>query len=81
MIGNQIAQNSKPDHPISSKTTIVPGHQHKQGAPKDGSSADELGSSQGRTGPRSETSANNEVKPNTKKIPEEVAAEQNRVQR
>jgi hypothetical protein len=42
--------------------------------PKDGSCADEPGISQGRTGPRSETLADNEAKPDMEKIPKEVAA-------
>jgi hypothetical protein len=46
----------------------------EQGVPKDGSCADEPGISQGRTGPRSETLADNEAKPDMEKIPKEVAA-------
>jgi hypothetical protein len=36
-------------------------------------------SNQGHTGPRGETSANDEAKPDVEKSPEEVAAEQNMV--
>jgi hypothetical protein len=43
--------------------------------PKDGSFADEPGSSQGRTELRSETSANDEAKPGTEKSLEDVAVE------
>jgi hypothetical protein len=46
---------------------------------KDISSADESGSNQGQTGPRSETFTNDEAKPGAEKSPEEVAAEQGRV--
>jgi hypothetical protein len=46
---------------------------------KDGSSADEPGSSQGKTGPRSKILANDEAKPYAEKSPEEVVAEQDRV--
>jgi hypothetical protein len=47
--------------------------------PKEGSSTDQPGSSQGRTGPRSKSLANGKAKPNAKKGPEEVAAEQDKV--
>jgi hypothetical protein len=43
--------------------------------PKDGPSTDELGSSQGRAGLRSETLVNDEAKPNAEKSPEGVAVE------
>jgi hypothetical protein len=46
---------------------------------KDGSAADELRSSQGRIGSRSETLPNDEAKPGGEKSSEEVAAEQDRV--
>jgi hypothetical protein len=59
---------------ISSKTAAVPSHQHKRGAPKDGTFANESGSNQGQAGPRSKTSANDEVKPGIDK----VAIEQSR---
>jgi hypothetical protein len=72
---NRTVRNGKPDHPVSPKATTVPSCQHEQGAPKDGSSADRSRSSQGQTGPKSETSANDEVKPDTEKGLEEVAAE------
>jgi hypothetical protein len=42
---NWIVQNAKPDHPVSLKIAAIPGRQHKQGVPKDGSSIDESGSS------------------------------------
>jgi hypothetical protein len=41
---NWTVQNGKSDHPISLKAATVPGHQHEQGVPKDGSSADRSGS-------------------------------------
>jgi hypothetical protein len=46
---------------------------------KDGSSVDEPRSNQGKTGPRSKISANDEAKPYAEKSPEEVIAEQDRV--
>jgi hypothetical protein len=45
---NWTVRNAKLDHPVSPKTVGVPGHQHKQGASKDGSFADRSGGSQGR---------------------------------
>jgi hypothetical protein len=48
---------------------------------KDGSSADESGSSQGQTWPRNETSANEEVKPDAEKDLGKVAEELSRTQR
>jgi hypothetical protein len=41
----------------------------------DGSSADQLGSSQGRIGPMSKSSANGEGKPDAEKSPKEVVVE------
>jgi hypothetical protein len=61
------------------KTAAAPGHRHKQEVLNDGSSTDEPRSGQGRTGPRSETSAKDEAKPDAEKSPEEVVAEQDRV--
>jgi hypothetical protein len=46
---------------------------------KGGLSNDQPESSQGRIGPRSESSANGKAKPDVEKILEEVAAEQNKV--
>jgi hypothetical protein len=48
--------------------------------PKNESSIDRSGGSQGRIGPRSQTSANDEVKRNMEKGPEGLAAEQNKDQ-
>jgi hypothetical protein len=72
-------QISKPDGPVSQEAATALGHQHEQEELKDGPSADQPESSQGRTGPRSKSSANGQAKPNTEKSPEEVAAEQNKV--
>jgi hypothetical protein len=44
-----------------------------------GSSIDQQGSIQGKAGPRSETSANDKAKPDTKKNPEEAAEEYGKV--
>jgi hypothetical protein len=76
---NWIVQNAKLDHPVSPKTVAAPTHRHKQEAPKDRSSVDEPGTSQGRTWSRSETSASDEAKPDMEKSLEGVAAEQDRV--
>jgi hypothetical protein len=46
---------------------------------KDGSSANRTEGSQGKTGPRSKSSANGEAKPDMEKSSEEVVAVQNRV--
>jgi hypothetical protein len=46
---------------------------------KDGSSADEPGISQEKTGLRSETSTDDEAKPDVENSPEEVTTEQDRV--
>jgi hypothetical protein len=67
------------DHPVSQGATSAPSHQHKQESLKEGPSADQLEGSQGRIGPRSESSADGKAKFDTKKSPEEVAAEQNKV--
>jgi hypothetical protein len=47
--------------------------------PEDVSSIDGSGGNQDQTGPRSGTSADDEVKPDTERGPEEVAAEQYKV--
>jgi hypothetical protein len=66
---NWTARNAKLGHLVSLKTSEDSGHQHKREALKDGSSADESGSNQGQTGPRSKTSANDEAKPDVEKNP------------
>jgi hypothetical protein len=76
---NQIVQNTKPDHSVSPKAATAPGHRHEQEAPKDRSSADQLGSSHERTGPGSKSSTNGKAKPDARKSQEEVATEQDRV--
>jgi hypothetical protein len=60
-------------------TATASGHRNERGALKDGSSASQSGSSQEKTGPRSESSTNDEIKPNVEKGLEEVVVEQNRV--
>jgi hypothetical protein len=72
--------NPKPNGLISLKTVATFGQQHKQWVPKDGSSINGLGSSQGQTRLRNEASANDEAKPDAEKGPEEVVAEQNQAQ-
>jgi hypothetical protein len=54
------------------------GYWNEQEAPKDGSSTGQLGDNQEKTRLRSETSANDETKPNMEKGLEEVAAEKNK---
>jgi hypothetical protein len=54
---NQMVRNPKPDGPVSQEATTTPGHRHEQEALKDGPFADQPVSSQGRTGPRSNSSA------------------------
>jgi hypothetical protein len=76
---NRTVWNAKPDHPVSPKTATSPSHRHKREASKDGSSADQPRSSQGRIGPRSESSTDGEAKPDAEKSSEEVAVEQDRV--
>jgi hypothetical protein len=72
---NRIVRNAKLDHLISLKTTAAPSHWHEREALKDGSSTNQLRSSQERTWPGSESSANGKAKPDAEKSPEEVAAE------
>jgi hypothetical protein len=74
-----MVRNPKLDGPISQEAATAPGRRHEQEALKDGPSADQPESSQGRTGPRSKSSANGKAKPDTEKCPEEVVAEQNRI--
>jgi hypothetical protein len=76
---NQTVQNTKLDHPISLKIAATPGHWQEQEAPKDGSSTNQPGSSQGRTGLGSESLANGEAKLDAEKSLEEVVAEQDKV--
>jgi hypothetical protein len=76
---NRIVQNGKSDHPVSSTAATVPGCQHKQGAPNDGSSANRSRSNQGQSGLRGKTSVNDEAKPDAEKGPKEMVAEQDRV--
>jgi hypothetical protein len=74
-----MVQNPKSDGPVSQEATTAPGRWHEQDALKDRPSVDQLESSQGRTGVRSESSVDGKAKPDAEKNPEEVAAEQNRV--
>jgi hypothetical protein len=76
---NRMVRNPKPDGSISQETATAPGCWHEQEALKDGPFADQPESSQGRTRSRSKSSADDKTKPNAKKSPEELAAEQNRV--
>jgi hypothetical protein len=74
-----MVRNPKLDGPISQEVATAAGHWHEQEALKDGPSADQPESSQGRTRPRSKSSTNGEAKPNMEKSPDEVVVEQNRV--
>jgi hypothetical protein len=79
LAGQEGLRVGKLDHLVSPKTVAALGHHYEQGAPKGGSSTNEPGSIQGRTGPRSETLANDKVKPDAEKSPKEVVAETDRV--
>jgi hypothetical protein len=74
---NQTVRNAKSDHPVSQEAA-APGHQQEQEAPN-GSSVDQQRIIQGKIGPRSETSTDDEAKPDVERGPEEVAAEQDKV--
>jgi hypothetical protein len=76
---NRMVRNPKPDGSISQEIATAPSCWHEQEALKDGPFADQPESSQGRTRSRSKSSADDKTKPNAKKSPEELAAEQNRV--
>jgi hypothetical protein len=69
--------NPKPDGLVSQEAAAALAHRHEKEALKDGPSADQPESSQGRTGPRRESSANGEVRLDTEKSIEEVAEEKN----
>jgi hypothetical protein len=58
---------------------VASGCQHERGALKHGSSAGQSGSSQEKTGLRSETSVNDKAKPDAERSPKEVVEEQNKV--
>jgi hypothetical protein len=62
----------------SQEAATAPSRQQEQETPN-GSSVDQQGSIQGKTGPRSETSADDEAKPDAQRGLEEVAAEQDKV--
>jgi hypothetical protein len=77
---NQIVQNSKPNHPVSPKTTETLEQPHKQSVQRL-LDAQSLGGSQDQDGPKSGTLANdNKAKHSMKKVPVEVAAKQNKAQ-
>jgi hypothetical protein len=69
--------NPKPDGLVSQEVAATLDHRHEKEALKDGPSADQPESSQGRIGLRRESSANGEVRADTEKSIEEVAAEKN----
>jgi hypothetical protein len=52
-----MVRNPKSDGPVSQEATAAPGRRHEQEALKDGPFADQQVSSQGRTGPRRNSSA------------------------
>jgi hypothetical protein len=72
---NRIVQNVKPDHLVYLKTAAAPSHCHEREAPKDEFAIDESESSQRKTRPGNESSANDEAKPNAERSLEEVAVE------
>jgi hypothetical protein len=73
-----MVRNPKSEGLISPKVAAVPEQQSEREASEDESSADQLGSSQGQTGPRSVSLANDEAKPDVERTSEEVVAEQYR---
>jgi hypothetical protein len=75
---NRTVWNTKHDHLVSQEVAVIADHQHEQKAPA-GTSVDPVGGSKGQTWPRSESSANSEMKPNVETGIEEATAEQNRV--
>jgi hypothetical protein len=77
---NQIVRNAKLNHPVSPKVIAASGQQHKQWVPQGVSSVDGLGGNQDQIGLRSETSADDKAKHDTKKGLEEVASKQNKTQ-
>jgi hypothetical protein len=78
---NQMVRNPKPNGLVFLEAATTPGLWHEQEVLKDGPSADQPESNQGRTGPRSESLTDGKAKPDVEKSSEEVAAEQNRVPR
>jgi hypothetical protein len=74
-----MVRNPKLDGLVSQEAAAAPSHRHEQEGLKDGSSANQIGNSQERTGPKRESSTNGEAKPDTEKSPEEVAVEQDKV--
>jgi hypothetical protein len=75
---NRTVRNGKSDHPVSQGVVAAPSRRHKQDALKSGPSTDQPESSRERIGPRSESSADGEGKPDAEKNTEEVAVEQTR---
>jgi hypothetical protein len=75
---NRTVQNVKSDHSVSQEVATTLGHQQEQEAPN-GSSVDQQGSIQRKTGPRSETSTDDKAKPDAEKNLEEVTAEQSKI--
>jgi hypothetical protein len=67
------------DDPVSPKEAAAPGRQLEQETPKEGSSVDQLGSSQRRIVLRNESLTNGEVKLDAEKSPEGAIAEQDEV--
>jgi hypothetical protein len=72
---NQTVRNAKLDHPVSQEDVVAPGGQHELEAMKGGSSANQSQGIQGKTWPRSKTSADGDVKSNVEKNIGEVAVE------
>jgi hypothetical protein len=75
---NRTVWNTKSDHPVSQEVAATLGHQQEQETPN-GSSVDQQGSIQGKTGPRSKALANDEAKPDAERGLEEVTTEQDKV--
>jgi hypothetical protein len=75
---NRTVWNTKSDHPVSQEVAATLGRQQEQETPN-GSSVDQQGSIQGKTGPRSKALANDEAKPDAERGLEEVTTEQDKV--
>jgi hypothetical protein len=76
---NRTIQNAKPDHLVPPETTEAPGQPHKQSM-RGSEDARRSGGNRDQTGPRSETSADDEAKHSTTKVLEEIAEKQNKAQ-
>jgi hypothetical protein len=75
---NRTMRNAKPDHSVFQKAATTLGRQQGQRAPNE-PPIDHLGGSQEKTEPENESSANDKVKSDAVKNPEEAITEQSKV--